>query len=57
MIGDLHRLYGDVDALERQLVAYLRAIGASWADVGQAFGITAQSAHQRFGRRDGHSDE
>lgn len=27
-----------------------RAAGASWADVGRAFGITRQSAQERFGK-------
>ena len=25
--------------------------GATWEDVGRAFGVTAQSAHSRFGRK------
>lgn len=29
-----------------------RAAGASWADIGRAFGITRQSAQERFGRAD-----
>lgn len=53
LINDLHRLYGDVDALELRLVERIRAMGGSWSDVGQAFGISRQAAIKRFGRRDG----
>lgn len=37
--------------LKRQAAEYValaRDAGANWADVGAAFGITRQSAHQRF---------
>ena len=37
--------------LKRQAVELVRAArdaGATWADVGVAFGVTRQSAHQRF---------
>jgi hypothetical protein len=34
--------------LARRDVHRARLYGASWADVGRAFGITRQSAHQRF---------
>jgi hypothetical protein len=37
-----------VEDLTRLAVADARAGGASWADVGQALGITRQSAHERF---------
>jgi hypothetical protein len=34
-----------------EAVARARADGCSWADVGDAAGITRQSAHERWGRR------
>lgn len=34
--------------LSRGEVHLARLYGATWADVGRAFGITRQSAHQRF---------
>lgn len=39
------------DDLKSLAVAYVsdaRSAGASWADVGEAFGVTRQAAHQRF---------
>ena len=38
-------------ALKRQATGYVleaHSCGASWADVGAAFGITRQAAHERF---------
>jgi len=35
--------------LAADFVADARAGGATWKEVGRAFGVTAQSAHQRFG--------
>lgn len=39
-----------LEAVEREAVAEMRANGASWADVGQAIGTTRQNAQQLFGR-------
>lgn len=39
--------------LKRQAAIYVlmaRRAGATWAEVGAAFGITRQSAHQRFAK-------
>ncbi len=39
------------DDLKRLAVIYVsdaRSAGASWADVGEAFDVTRQAAHQRF---------
>ncbi len=41
----------DLKRLAATYVSGARAGGASWADVGEAFGVTRQSAHQRFGPR------
>lgn len=42
-------LVEDARQAERDAVAHLRAQGYSWTDIGQAIGITKQSAQQRFG--------
>ncbi len=45
----------DVERWQRVLleeaVAAARAGGASWVEIGQALGITKQSAHERFSKR------
>ena len=38
------------DLALRAAVSHLRDLGHSWADIGNALGITRQSAHERFGR-------
>lgn len=37
-----------VQALEHTLVQEVHEQGASWAEIGSAFGISRQAAHQRF---------
>lgn len=37
-----------LDALEKHAVKAARATGATWEDIGQASGVTRQSAWQRF---------
>lgn len=37
-----------IDALQADLVASARDEGAPWAAIGEALGVTAQAAHQRF---------
>lgn len=37
--------------LAAHYVAEARAGGATWNEIGRSFGVTAQSAHQRFGTR------
>lgn len=37
------------DRVRFALVDELRAGGASWADIGDLFGVSRQAAHQRFG--------
>lgn len=50
----LHRARAAEDEateLRRRAVGYVilaRHAGATWADVGAAFGVTRQSAHERF---------
>lgn len=52
--GALERLTGlrsDADALEDQIraeVATARSVGAEWADIGRALGVTKQAAHKRY---------
>jgi len=38
----------ELRGVSEALVAEAKVRGASWTDVGRAFGITRQSAHQRF---------
>ena len=38
-----------LDDAEKWAVSEMRATGATWAEVGDAFGITRQAAHERFG--------
>jgi hypothetical protein len=38
-----------LDELERRAVAELRAAGTTWKRIGNVYGITPQSAHERFG--------
>jgi hypothetical protein len=49
----LSKATGRADQARRDLhvaVAQARERGASWAEVGQALGVTRQTAQQRFGR-------
>ena len=39
------------DRLELAAVAHAIGQGWSWADIGQALGITKQAAHKRFAKR------
>ena len=39
------------DSIIFELVSHAREAGASWAEIGQALGVSTQAAHQRFGRR------
>jgi hypothetical protein len=36
------------DALLRDVVTAARERGCTWAEIGEALGVTAQAAHQRF---------
>ena len=40
----------DIDAAIGQAVIGLRAVGYSWAEIGDRLGITRQAAQQRWGR-------
>lgn len=42
----------DVDDALRRAIAARRVAGASWTDVGRAFGVTRQAAWERFRRFD-----
>lgn len=51
-VEDLAEMAGVLEALQEAIQVAVdgqRAAGASWADIGRAFGITKQSAHGRFG--------
>jgi hypothetical protein len=45
--GDVHKAQDRLD----EAVQRARADSCSWADIGDAAGITRQSAHERWGRR------
>lgn len=44
-------------ALIDEAVILAKSQGRSWADIGEAFGMTRQAAYQRFGKRLGLSSE
>lgn len=51
-LDDVARALGNLDAAEsrmRHSVARAREEGATWAEVGEALGVTRQAAQQRFG--------
>ena len=53
-LADVRAAAGDVHKAEARLneaVQRARAAGSSWADVGDAAGITRQSAHERWAKR------
>ncbi len=47
--AEARRVVDGLDAEVEVAVAHLRVDGASWAQVGQALGISRQGARQRFG--------
>jgi hypothetical protein len=49
-LGSLHAQRAELDAAERELVASLRSMRASWADIGSVLGVSKQVACYRFGR-------
>ena len=50
-VAALHRLAERVEATH---VAAARAAGWSWEQIGDALGVTRQSVHAKYGRRDRH---
>jgi hypothetical protein len=42
---------GCVDWILDEYVTMARSEGATWAEIGDALGVTTQAAHQRYGRR------
>jgi hypothetical protein len=54
-LGDALRAAVDVreavDDYLRELVRLARTDGATWAEIGEAIGVTTQAAHQRYGPR------
>ena len=38
----------EVEAQREQAVAAAMAAGATWADIGEALGVSAQAAHKRY---------
>ena len=43
-----NRLRHAADALVTELVAEARGSGATWADIGEALGVSTQAAHQKY---------
>ena len=43
-----NRLRHAADALVTELVAEARAAGTTWADIGEALGVSTQAAHQKY---------
>lgn len=38
----------DIDALAHEVMPAAQGAGVTWLEIGQAFGITRQSAHERY---------
>lgn len=49
-VRELAEALGELERALHEAVAEARAAGASWALVGQALGVSRQSAHERFHR-------
>jgi hypothetical protein len=49
-VGALHRLAERVEAVH---VAEARRAGWSWEQIGDALGVTRQSVHAKYGKREG----
>lgn len=49
-VGALHRLAERVEAMHVQAA---RRAGWSWEQIGDALGVTRQSVHAKYGKRDG----
>lgn len=47
-VESIQKLRARLDRAEEEIAFSLRASGASWADIGEVFGITRQGAHLRF---------
>ena len=43
-----NRLRHAADSLVTELVSEARAAGATWADIGEALGVSTQAAHQKY---------
>lgn len=54
-LGALAAAHADAGRRLNEAVATARAGGASWATIGAAVGITRQSAHERWARRETHT--
>lgn len=52
-LRDLALIRQDVEVMTAHVVKQLRAQHASWADIGNALGITQQAAHKRFRHLEG----
>jgi hypothetical protein len=50
-VGALHRLAERVEATH---VAAARRAGWSWEQIGEALGVTRQSIHAKYGKKDQH---
>lgn len=47
-LSDLALLEGAIDAAREGMVRDMRAGGATWAEVGEALGVSTQAAHHRY---------
>jgi DNA-directed RNA polymerase specialized sigma24 family protein len=48
VLAHVQNALADLEEAQRGAVELYRSLGASWADVGHAFGISRQAAHERF---------
>ncbi|HKI73631.1 MAG TPA: ClpX C4-type zinc finger protein [Pseudomonadales bacterium] len=55
-LGGIERLHGDINVQQQMTIDVLRSRKVSWAEIGNALGITRQAAWQRFGAADAATD-
>lgn len=48
LLEELAEVRRRIDFVEYHAVQLLRAVGATWEDIGEALGISRQAARQRF---------
>ena len=50
LVANIAELRARVEIIERSVVAAAREQGATWDQIGSAYGMTRQAAYQRFGK-------